>query len=279
MAMAVMAGIGFALRGGPAQACGACVDDLASPAPSFRREPLPSNARVLVAGRGLDAGAIAVSGAVDGGTVVVPFTTEAGQDAFGSAFVSLQWPSAHDGRVTITSNLGASTYDIGARPDLVAPQSPDVSARSAGQGGACCRHTAVSLSATGGLDDDGTPAAALRVRLSSRAGSRGVLLAYRPGVEEAIGTSVGGCLDNDPLAQVGEAVEVTVTALDWAGNESPPRGPFALTFVATDPGGCPGPGPMGCSAAPQALGICGSLAVLAGLGLRRRAAAKRARWG
>lgn len=266
LAAAVVAAV--ALRGPPAAACGACQDDLSTRAPAFRREPLPANAVVLVAGKGLDAGSISVTGALDGGVVHVPFAFQDGHDTAGSVFVRLAWPGAVPGQVTVSSNLGPSTFDIGPRQDQLAPEPPVVTARSEGRADACCANRAVSVAATGGLDDDGTVAAVLKLAVSSGAGRRVALFAYRPGTSEALGGSAGGCLATDPGAFDREAIEVTASVLDWAGNESAPVGPFALTYRAASPGGCPG-GSSGCGIPAHGGGPLAWLALL-GLGLARR---------
>lgn len=255
----------------PARACGACQDDFSTVAPGARALALPANAVLLVSGRGLDAGSISVAGGADGGAVAVPFTVEAAGDATGARLVRVQWPLGREGQLTLTSNLGSSLFGIGPGQDHIAPAAPQLAGRSLGRADACCPNVVVGVTGTGGLDDDGAPAQVLKLQVSSAAGRRVALFRYRPAVEEALGSSAAGCLGSDPLAVDGEAVEVTATVLDWAGNESPAAAPVALTFRKAEPGGCP----AGCSIPAAEAGSSGWLLLLASLSSRSRRSRRR----
>lgn len=248
-----------------AQACEPCVESFSMPAFAFRRAPLPSNASVFVSGP-VDANTITVAGDVDGEAVPVPFEVTPSGAADGSVFVSLVWTAA-PGSVTIASNVGGSTYSIGTTSDVVAADLVEVEVEEGGRRDACCDNVAVSLVATGGIDDDGGTPQVLVVRLSSSAGERVVHLPYRPGVGEALGSSLEGCLQNDPLAVDGEAVEARVSTIDWAGNESAPTS-VSFVYRAGTPGSCGlGLGVFGCTQ--TGASAWASLAVLALLRRRR----------
>jgi uncharacterized protein (TIGR03382 family) len=204
------------VAGERARACGQCTEPFVVEPFGFRREPLPANANVFVSGA-VDAASISVVGNVDGEAVDVPFAVSSPASADGSVYVSFQWTAA-PGTVTIASNLGGNSYAIGPDADVVAPAAPAVGVVEGGRTDACCDNVAVTLDPTVGDDDDGTAPQVLVVRLSSAAGERTVHVPYTLS-SVSIGAS-SACLQNDPLAVDGEAVEAVVSSVDWAGNAS-----------------------------------------------------------
>jgi uncharacterized protein (TIGR03382 family) len=223
------------LAGERAQACGSCAEPFASNAFAFRREPLPSNARVFVSGA-VETSSIAVVGSVDDEAVEVPFEVTPAGTADGSVYVSFTWTAA-PGTVTITSNIGGQTYSVGTSSDVVAADALDVAVTEGGRGDACCPNVATTLTPTGAIDNDATTPQVLVVLLSSAAGERVVHLPYLAGVGAALGASSEGCLQNDPLAVDGEEVQALVSTIDWAGNESAST-PVTFVYRAGTPFGC-----------------------------------------
>jgi hypothetical protein len=184
-------------------------------------------------------------------------------------YVSFDWIEA-PGAVTITSNLGGYTFSVGMSSNVVAADGLDVDVREGGRGDACCDNVAVTLTPTGAVDDDDTTPQVLVVRLSSSAGERVVHVPYNAGVGVAFGSSSEGCLQNDPVAVDGEAVEALVSSIDWAGNESAPTR-VSFVYRAGTPVGCgfvdDELGPLNCTQ--TGASAWASLAVLALLRGRR----------
>lgn len=210
-----------------AEACGQCSDFTVVDNPfAFRREALPANASIFISGA-VDVSSITVVGDVDGAVVDVPFAVSPAATADGSVYVAFDWTEAA-GAVTITSNVGGATYSVGNARDVVAPAGLDVHVDEGGRADACCDNVAVTLTPTAAVDDDGATPQALVVRLSSAAGERVVQVPYSVGVGVTIGSSLEGCLQNDPLAVDGETVDALVSTLDWAGNASATT---AVSFV------------------------------------------------
>jgi len=227
-----------------ARACGQCIDSFDARTLGFRREPLPANARVVVSGAGLDPASVTVVRNTLDEAIPLPFVVEEAGDAAGSIVVQFDWTLDEPGEVTINSNVDGHRYAIGPALDVQSPPSPTITVASHGRSDACCEHIGGTIESTRAvIDDDGTLPQVLKARLTSAAGERVVFFGYTGGMSVPVGTSVEGCLDNDPLAVEGEVVTVTATVVDWAGNESAPVGPFTFTYTAElSPGSCSGYG-------------------------------------
>ena len=236
---------GAVLDASPARAIGACVDDFFPASPVFRREPLPADARFLLAAQSGDAADATLTWDDGGAAVPVAASFVATNDAVASSFLVPDAPLVAGRTYTVTAFGRVQPYGVDDRVDVVGPATPSIDVSNGPRGDACCANTSVTVTATGGLDDDGALAQALRYDLVSEAGARSVFAAHAPGVGFALGTSAAGCIVSDPLARTGEDVILTVTAIDFAGNESVPTEPVTFRYASTDgvsPGGDTGLG-------------------------------------
>jgi uncharacterized protein (TIGR03382 family) len=214
---------------GSAHALGACVDDGFTRAPSIRREPVPTNARFLVAGKGLDVASVRL---VDGATeAVIASEVEPTGSADGSVWLTPSALLVAGSSVRVSANVGGGVFDVGANVDDTAPAAPSIELSGA-RSDACCAGVGAAILATGGADDDDTPPAALELTVRSAAGERKVFLGHAAGVRQELGAA-GDCYANDVLAAAGEEASVVVRALDWAGNASEAVGPLAFTYTST----------------------------------------------
>lgn len=220
-----------ALHAAKAQAIGACVDSFDPPSPAFRREPLPTNARLFFSrGQGLD---VALAYVDDDGEAPVPFALQPADDARASAWIVPDAPLQPGRRLVLRAGGDAVEYVVGDDVDAAPPAAPAVDVVEAAAGDACCANTAVQVRTTPAPDDDGTVPQAVEVRVRSSAGER-VVVATWSAIAHVIGASADGCVDGDPDAAPDVEQELFVSTIDFAGNASSAVGPVAFRYPTTD---------------------------------------------